>query len=592
MTARGVLLVDPAPSSSLLSTSDGCPVWPARTASERGVITRVAELFGAQVSWQRGQRAKPGDRREKVVGLGPSSVRAGRLYAHLTGRRFEYARDAKEAFHDGAPAVIVLAGPPPDARLLRMASVGATSPSVTGLIYSQDAVRLRRQVLVRAAAASLCGDVDLPRVDVSPLSPIGRIESDGHVIVGGQASTDETVAALSSGAAVVNVFGHSDGVDALGGPVVVCARAGRPDDTRLRRRPRCHLTGECHRLEMPVDAALASPMIMRPEQVAARVLVWHTCLGVMPSNWTVDPRLGLGVRFLDSPSVGAMVTTWAIGPLRPSQTANLAELLTAGHTVGEALAACESHKLPGPTMRLCLLGDPRVRAVPSVPTPAEPEPYRVTPASVTVAARPGGYDALGFAGRLLVRSGDAVAAALRSYEQADASTESTAQLQAAIVGWLTTGSWTGWLASWTAAAKIIARDERACQICGAPTDTYVGDLGPGGVRRCTTCHGCNAIADVPIESTASLAVVRPRHVRLHGWRPSRPWAGALTVSSSAAWDRGGWAWPAAADGGPHSDLHVPRWPPGPLRVAAVLASTEGVTVLNRMVWSGASLSRG
>ena len=158
-------------------------------------------------------------------------------------------------------------------------------------------------------------------------------------------------------------------------------------------------------------------------------------------------------------------------------------------------------------------------------------------------------------------------------------------LEAAIVDHLTKKSWTNWLASWTAAATIVAREDSPCPACGKPSDVYIGELGWGEPRRCQTCHFCNTVEDGPLSVYARLEIPHVGHVRLTGWRPSGSWLASLTVSASAPWERLAWRWPAGPDGEPIEEATSLSWPAGPVRVAAILVSERGPTVINRLIWS-------
>jgi hypothetical protein len=581
---------DTAPPWVLRATADGTPVWPVSDEADRAAILRLAQIFAAEVVWVRGKRGRLESSPEKVVGIGPGTVRAGRLYAHLTGRRFVKVTDADTAFAAEPPAVVIVADGRLDARLLRLASAKADGMPVTGIVCSTDPDALRRQVLVRAAAAQLCGPVDVERVDVRPLRSSGRIDTPGSVALGGASETEEMITGLSCGAAVLTVFGHSDGIDALGGPAIVCARLGQSEAHAATRPPRCQITGECHRLQIPVVEAFRSPKLLAPEAIAARVLAWHTCLGVMPDNWMVHPSWGLGTRLLDSPSVGAFITTWTIGPLYPRQSAAIADLLVNGHRVGDAIALSEWRNPPAATMRLCLLGDPRVRAVPRPALSFDAATSRsATPARGRIAITPTrSEDPLAIAAELLAAGdgGAPLVAALESYARHPDGMSDPALLQRAIVDHIVRGSWSTWLGCWTEAAVIVDRQEHPCLGCGEPADTYVGELGSHIRRRFSSCHACNMLADLPISTDAYLDIPRSRVARLTRWQPAGAWVGRLTLSTTVAQERMSWDWPAKADRTPAEELRTNAWPRGPLRIAFIAASRHGPLVVNRFRWVG------
>src|SRR4051794_29751954 len=100
--ARGVasrartLPVAPVVGTPRMRTAAGDPIWPYGDADTLAALTRIAELFGASMAHERpcGSVAfRVARRRGTVMSVGAETRDVALLYAHLTNRRFEAARN-------------------------------------------------------------------------------------------------------------------------------------------------------------------------------------------------------------------------------------------------------------------------------------------------------------------------------------------------------------------------------------------------------------------------------------------------------------------------------------------------------------------
>ncbi|WP_434420359.1 hypothetical protein [Nannocystis pusilla] len=181
---------------------------------------------------------------ELVVGLGVGAIEHARLYAHLTGRACEFAEDLERlaAFPDAAVVVTTYAFV--DERLLDQLYDRYPLTSAPGLIFSYDDADLSLQVLSRAAARH-CSHrhFDHRRVDINTNIEFGAHMAPEFSIVGAQATPAEFRRALASGAGLLTLYSHSDGIDAyLRDGLVLCPMEGAD----LERPARAELRG--HRL--------------------------------------------------------------------------------------------------------------------------------------------------------------------------------------------------------------------------------------------------------------------------------------------------------------------------------------------------------
>jgi hypothetical protein len=108
---------------------------------------------------------------------------------------------------------------------------------------------------------------------------------------------------------------------------------------------------------------LRSGVVISPDGFSARVLVLDVCRGLLPADGPLDPAWGFLYRMLHSPLIGAILTPWEITISDFTLTDVLSSALDRGVPAGRALAALlRSTAARRHGYRMCLLGDPRVRA--------------------------------------------------------------------------------------------------------------------------------------------------------------------------------------------------------------------------------------
>src|SRR6185312_9539713 len=182
-----------------------------------------------------------------------------------------------------------------------------------GIVCSRTLPLLQRQVLVRAAAASLAGPLSQPRLDVWPLVNFDTVSEGGYELVGRDAGEEAIKEAFGRGAGVLTLMTHADGVDTLITPrLTLCSMDMPAIDADMRRAPRCQITGYCHRQDMSVQDALSAGRLLPPEAFAARIFVYDVCYGILLPRGAVDAAWGTIWRLLDNPALGAIITSWEI----------------------------------------------------------------------------------------------------------------------------------------------------------------------------------------------------------------------------------------------------------------------------------------
>jgi hypothetical protein len=586
-----------------LVSPDGAPVWPLHGEHDSAALERLTTVFGGRLERVPAGRgiAQPLSK-EDVVALGPDADSAAKLYAHLTRRRFRTALDLDALTRTKRPSVVVTTAEYMTAELLEWL-YGRSGRSAPGIICGDRGAPLRRQVLLRAAAATLCGPLKVVRSDIFPTVPVAAIRQPGSEMLGSKAPASERRQALARGAGVLAIMTHSDGVDAfMGSDLTICPMVRTADDISLPDAPRCQLTGFCHRHGVSVSQAVGSDVVFRPEEIAARVFVWDVCFGVMPTESAVDPRWGIGGRLLDSAGIGAILTTWRIVLSSPEHTRCVSQAIASGVPAGVAVARFNASPFSlARHHRLCLFGDPRVRlpaARVQERAPTRPDRSRHPPAAEAEHLRQVALLRLCMIdAKLRTADGPRAAVASRALEAIDAFEAAASKdvpiaalnpqlgndMRAGVLDYaLSRGKL---LESWIPFTRGFRETvPRPCPVCSRRADTLQADMRPPGVyaRRLVLCPICGVLEDAPIASDIRMELAG-RSVRLHGTLPRERWAAGVVISSSHPEDSVRLMWPAAGDGTLAPSAELPqRWPPGPLRISAVIVWDATFAVISRM----------
>ncbi|MGP9811476.1 hypothetical protein ACTZWT_08200 [Rhodopseudomonas sp. NSM] len=545
----------------------------------------LIEVRGAGVA-----RPDAGD----IVAFGNEAVPAAALYSELTGRPWRVAA----TIGAGALArckVIVALTTRIDDELIEIV-FGERRDAYPGLIIAATPERLRCRVLSCAAALAADGEDRPHRVELIPGLDIETIASADTTLLGRRSRAADIRAALGRGDSAVLIHGHGDGIDGDLGPLVLC-----PVDDAWRARlpdaaPVCRITARCYRNrhDLGSDAHRAAQLFA--SQIAARVLIWNTCIGFPSQHGLVGREWGAGVLLAESPSIGALLTTWRITMAPATLPAALLDRLMAGATIGEALVAINARAdAQRAGYQLCLFGDPDLRIAP--PRTATPQPRaaqsRKPPRGVQLTAA----DPAARVIELCVRDAPALQtlpkqarreanlrrylrSALLRYQQTQVAA-TRARLRRGLVAHAAARG--GLRDLWIPHAAIVADGKEACPHCGAPAMRFAADLDHLGIapRVLLNCSRCEIVADRPAALPVS-ATVTHDGVALRADVEAGCWDAMLVASSRWPVAPRIRRWPAAADGGPEPMLSLADWRwPYPSEVAVVVAAGLDVAVLAR-----------
>jgi len=581
----------------MLANADQIPVWPVRHESDLRALITIVRSFGGAIA----PCSRPMPRRLSgkgtVIALGHDVAEEAKLYAHLTLRECVVASNLRDLPRMMPASVVVTTEEMVTEKLLQTLYEELSQTSLLGLIYAPTLRQLRQQVLVRSAAAYLClnglaSSPQVQRVDVLVGTDIGYAVSQQWQILGNEASAAEIREALSTGAGVLSLVSHSDGVNSpLSNGSVLCAVDGAPPEAPVSGAPACVVTGTCYRRREPISIALASGALVSPSVIQARILVADICWGLLPPLDVIHPAWGLGRRFLENPSIGAFITCWEIIRTSPHLIAPIADAIANGKPVGESLSEqLSSARWKKFGRRMCLIGDPRV----SVPKPLSP----LTLASVLRpllqkerAAKAGAVEFLRAYITLARRNvggtyedrSETVLTALSAYQEAlwtGASIESAPdapgpRLREAFMSFVL-GRFSVAYPIWQQFADdwVVLEPRRCygCQRWAVVTEFRLCILG-ASARRVTNCQSCGTIEDVPAETDVTFSVSADGEVNLRGKLPDGHCAGGLMLETSMPDQRRIFSWPRDTNGNLSRSFRAPPpWPEGPIRISVFIIS--------------------
>jgi len=587
------------------------PVWPIQSEDDLRALQDLARVFSArleEVPWRAGE-VKVG--RELVVGLGEGVSDAARLYAHLTRRRFVAAADLRE-LRSAPPASVVVTTPVwLSNEFLSLLQESPPRSGMTGIVCAGTQELLRRQTLLKSAAAALHTPAETHRVDIMPTVPLGRRTWKGREMLGERAAGIDLRSALGKGAGVLTIQTHFDGLDAYLGPAfTLCGMDSPPQGLDEERSPRCRLTNFCHRYGDSVERTLKAGVLLPPEVISARVFVWDVCKGVLPRDGVLDSNWGLIHRLLASHTIGALITSWEVVLTSPNYLEPLLPPLVWGEAVGRGLKNYLRSKAARQTgRRMCLFGDPRVRANltrvarrPALSRRADGPP----PVSESHALRIGSYGRgrVNFPKALLVEALPKLSdeqrrlcvealAHISVYEsglternrKVRRGEDSGKEMRRAALrfffqrGCVISKDWVG-LAEFYNAIK-----QRHCFGCGTPANTLVGKFHEPAIsrRRLMICPHCGVVEDAPTRSSIKLAFQEEEMTaRIGGLLPRSHWDAGLMIQSKLPSDNLWLEWPSRTDGSPAESLLLRRpLPAGPLDLAFFLMSNEDIAIVSQ-----------
>ena len=591
------LLISTNPPAEIIVDDMKRPVWPVSTPYEFESLAELAKVFNVEL---REVTAHPGpitpEGVETVTAWGEGTEEAARLYAHLTGRQYcPLDRLTSLEQMNPQPSVLLLSLDHLNNELLTNLYAEPRSRKPIGIICAETA-SLKRQVLVRAAAASFFGDPTVRNVSVFPLWDAGKVFINEREL--SDLSREQILEIVGSRAGTLVIQTHSDGMDAMLGPnLTLCPLDQLSSTADKSRGNRCVETNWCHRSRTSISEFLSSSSFVSPNSFSAHILVWDVCWGAIPPDGLIDPAWGIGKRFLDSPRVGAILAPWDLSLSSPKLVGALIQNLESGMAIGDSLLA---HNLSMEAQRfrhrMCLFGDPRVRlsSISDESRPATPRMkfetgfVRVVKPAVndstiflrrlvaSMIARPS------YAGAKLSGVGNKAMRAIEDFEHvAGASLESERTVSAGRVLRSTVLAcmrkrgpviFNEWFSQAVPVATKLGSSCFACQIQSNKLVTSIFSI-PGSriKRRVSRCQRCGIVEDVPIDSNLTLSISSDRCIQLSGDLPAEAWKAQFLIRQQHTSRRLVFDWPKESNKSPATFIKLPfSLPAGILQAGIVL----------------------
>lgn len=541
-TYKQKLFVDSSPSSLLLETRSLEPVWPVFTQNQYKLLAAICEKCYASVTEVEGRPQSNRQREGEVVYYPQHLSDAAALYGHLTNRnvrRLEDTRSLAEA------SVLLTHYEELTHELIEKLYSESLGDSVPGIICISATKPVHDQVLYYAATAHLTGPPADKAVAFNPLAPLNIIDCNRAILVGGNTPNDVVHDLLREHRALKLVVTHSDGLDAFWGErLTMCGIRDRLR-TAMSPAPRCVESGWCHRQKITVDAALKDGRLLSPAEVSAWILFWGVCWGVYVNAHVNHTQWSVTRQFTEAHLTSAIVTSWSVELFSPDLVSMFVTDALEGMTVGQIVRRLISSTSGRRSqLRLCLMGDPRVRLY-AMPKQSRVEPQ--TPAKILIrpdAATDGDSVELQFL-KLLIETGPTdgpgaqVARELsniltdvaRSRPSRD-TRSSVSRIQSLMTTYLSISGLI-LVPRWISKADYrpaLLRKPRFCSWC-LPRQRrirqFVADI-CGLKRHFSVCSVCGIIEDLPLRSRLK-AFVDANRIRLEGIPKELPWTGGILV---------------------------------------------------------------
>lgn len=580
--------------------SGGKPVWPLASPEEIGHLSAVCELLGIEMEAAEAvainHEPHPG---EKVIALGKALEREALLYAHLTGRTPVTVLSADELRGMENIAVVILTHEQMSAGLLTLL-YQEKKGDAPGLIFAYSAPGLRMQVLHRAAVAFFSQASPNERVVefIQQLPVTHYSKKPSWDMYGGISPNEIKRAAMKSSPGLLHVLTHSDGIDANFGGLVLCPYAAETTElsSGISKAPLCLVNGICYRCNEPVEKSREEGKLLDPADIAARIMVFSVCNGIMLPTSGLEAKAGLFPGLLRNPSLGAIVTSWEIVLVGPEATESLVNAIHEGAQLGRALG--QFNRKSGKGLLFCLVGDPRSALCP----PAEKKTPRLFASSSTEQDSAGNRllaklnmlriylaEQLDRTNGSLEEETRACLALLNEYEIGIVRRKNRELLEEDTGGPLRDhfiryifmrGSYPA--LDWLMLSKQLKEHTKEhCYICKAPLRIFDCSLRtPQSGRLLANCPNCGFIFDV--SSGSGLEKIRietgvPGEIKIQFSRTSGAvWSAGLLMSYRLKSLNKAWAWPRDENGQPETELRAEGpFPEGPFELCFLLIDSDG-----------------
>ncbi len=560
--------------SDILATPQGLPVFPVRSQREEDVLLRLSRTLGlrlARTTAHQEVQPKPSD--GIVAALGASCQTEAALYAHLTGRRAVTLACVADIASVG-PEVVISVGILTD-DLYLAAYESSLGGRTVGLICAARVEDLRIRVLLRALALLAPHSPSGTVVRLWATTDLGVHRAGSHVVAGDRADRTSIRELLGSSPCVLQVYGHSDGIDALlPAGMTLCPMAHRDRGPADGRVPKCRVTETCFRLDVPTSSALDDPRAVDVNHVRARLVVLDACWSLHPAFDLYDGRWAYAERLLSRGGVGLVIGSWEALPMAPMDSEELIGAVMAGIPVGQAISMANRRG-----KRYALHGDPSTTIAP-LREAAQPEPLRQPIRFVEAPPAPLDTRELttdNFLDRYLASSltnatEDSKASGQHALSRLRASDPDLSVTADYLMDRSTMPAriWRSFVVQeeWSSERRQCLTCER--QLVGRRS-ALRESMRP---RHLWFCPRCGLVEDAHVDNQLGLRMTHTGTLHLVGPFPPGPWGGGVVAESAIRHFRQSERWPSAPDGIPLRSWRR-SWPPVPSRICVTFIWASG-----------------
>jgi hypothetical protein len=297
-----------------------------------------------------------------VVCFEQEYIALAQQYAHLTDRSFQFCEATTDLLHITRLEMVVVPLHHLSGELFGAITSNANAPG----LLTASTVQEMRMIAVKYAMqhkSHLSLNKKVSRLNTSLVDE--GVEQYAVFDTRGQelSTTVEDVNWLLSDHNAFEFIGHSDGIDASFGKMVLCGVSREASLQQGELSPSCIANNYCHRLSIPLEETKTSNKIIFPQQLSADLLVLTTCWGINLRKKAFDARHGFARQFLLNPSIGPMLSTWKIAKIKHDTSDQLWNYILNTETLGSGLRAFTASNCdegPG-ALAYCILGDPNIQ---------------------------------------------------------------------------------------------------------------------------------------------------------------------------------------------------------------------------------------
>lgn len=459
----------------------------------------------------------------RVFALGEKVATPAKLYARLTGRPYRICGTIAglEAHQND---VIVCTTDELTPHLMERLYVDEQSAGLPGLIFAATPALLE-DVCKRQISKLISGiKVNPQRIFIYPMLNFSSFSRGLDTFISGQEAARDLLPKLASGASILSIVGHSDGISLdISHRSVLCPFVSSPA-AEGELRPTCQVMGRCTKfpIQPSMAEAQAASWILSLHTLRAEIGVISTCAAVRLRDGVIDPAYGLAASLLSQAAFGAIITTWRKEPGTDdgSHLNSLINDLSGGAMVGVATALLNRSAFCARSgIKFCVVGDPcfalanapDYAQLPEVSEDAskQAESAHSLPSSTSKQRERSGVDLLGDAILWSLKTnsaydtckGKSLAAELTAstnYGNPGCSTDAQSHIGDHLLEFLSPFPWLpGFFQRFCEIEKITEGVD--CPVCFAPARVFRLTF-PGysaRVREVTSCSSCGDTRDMP-----------------------------------------------------------------------------------------------